>query len=151
MAEHGGHVDDPAIAAPLHAGSQRSRHQKGRGQAGVDDAAKILKRQFVQVLADIIAGVVDQDVRVTKGVLNLLGGAGDIGLVGDVGDKALHRDARLGQLGAGLVQHALITRDQSQVRAGAAQGVGHRPTQAAAAAGDDGCSAGQVDMHCSYS
>ena len=48
---------------PRHEGAA---HEKCRGEARVDDAAEFLEREIDEVLADIDAGVVDEDLRMTE-------------------------------------------------------------------------------------
>ena len=58
MAHDGGHVEDASVASAEHGGDEGARHEEGRDEAGVDDAAEFVEREVDEVFADVgVAGL----------------------------------------------------------------------------------------------
>ena len=94
---HRADIDDLAAAGRLHRRIDRLRAQEGAGEVGLDHAVPLGDVERVRRLADVDAGVVDEDVDAAELAGDALDHGGDRGLVGDVGG---HGD----RLGAGLLE-----------------------------------------------
>src|SRR3954447_2782380 len=71
------HVDDVARVAPDHVGEDAARHPHQADQVGLNDVGPIVGRTDVETgpAADIMPGVVDEDVDRPKGLRNMIGQA----------------------------------------------------------------------------
>ena len=96
-------------------------------------------------LADVDAGVVDEDVDAAEIAGDALGHGGDGGLVGDVGGDGDRLGAASRQLGDRGVRLRLVAADDRDRGAGFGQSAGHAEPDAAIAAGDDGDLAAEIE------
>ncbi len=94
--------------------------------------------EFEQGLADIDAGVVDQNVRRGGVAGDGLGEAGDLGFIGHVRRECPGTDAEFARAGGGLLEAREIAGHQDDIGASAGQGEGDFAAEAAAGAGDQG-------------
>ena len=134
---HRADVDDLAAARLLHGRIDRLRAQEGAGEVGVDDAVPFLEIERVRGLADVDAGIVDEDVDPAELAADALDHARDRGLVGDVGGDRDRLDAAPRELGDRRVRFLLVAPDDRDAGAGVRQPARHAEPDAAIAAGDD--------------
>ena len=106
---HRADIDDLAAAGRLHRGIDRLRAQEGAGQVGLDHAVPLGEFERVRRLADIDAGIVDEDVDPAELVGDAADHGGDRLLVGDVG-----RDRN--RLGAAFLSSATAAADLASLR-----------------------------------
>ena len=82
---HRADIDDLAAARRLHGRVDRLRAQEGAGEVGLDHAVPFREIELVRRLADVDAGIVDENVDAAELAADALDHGGDRGLVGDVG------------------------------------------------------------------
>ena len=88
-------------------------------------------------LADIDAGVVDEDVDPSEFAPDVVGHSGDSGLVGDIGDHGYRFGAALPEFGGRGIRLRLVAPDDRDSGTGFRQPARHAKADAAIAAGDD--------------
>ena len=96
-------------------------------------------------LADVDAGVVDQDIDAAEFAFGALDHGGDRGLVGDVGDDRDGFAAALLQLRDRGIRLRRVAPDDGDRSTGLRQPARHAQADAAIAAGDDGNAAGEIE------
>ena len=105
----------------------------------------------VRRLADIDAGIVDEDVDPAELAGDAAGHGGDRFLVGDVGRDRDRRGAALLELRDRFRRLGLVAAHHRDRRAGLRKPLGHAEPDAAIAAGDDGYLAGEIEGFCVHS
>ena len=132
-----GHVDDAALSARHHRRVDRLGHEEHALEVHVDDPVELLLGEGLERLADVDAGIVEQDVDRPE-LARRLGGEGPAG--GDVGDidRAVQgAPAERADLAGCLVGLALVVEmAEGDVRALGGEGQGRGAADAARAAGD---------------
>ena len=99
-------------------------------------------------LADVDAGVVDEDVDAAELAADARGHGIDGGLVGDVGDHGDRLGAAAFELGDRGERFCFVAPDDRDRGAGFRQSAGHAEPDAAIAAGDDGDLAAEIELSC---
>ena len=111
-----------------------------------DHAVPLGDLERVRRLADVDAGVVDEDVDAAEFAVDALDHGGDGGLVGDIGGHGDRLGAALFELGDRGERFGLVASDDRDRGAGFRQSAGHAEPDAAIAAGDDGHLAAEIEQ-----
>ncbi len=97
-------------------------------------------------LADIDAGIVDEDVDPAELAADALDHTGDGDLVGDVGDDGYRLDASVAQIGDRRIRLRLVASDDGDASACLRQAARHAEPDTAIAAGDDRDLAAEIEQ-----
>src|ERR1039458_7445053 len=143
----GGQVDHAPVAAPFHVRHECAAHQEGAGQARVDYAPPLVQRKFGELLANVDAGVVDEDLDAPECLGDLPLKAQHLLLAGHIGLKNFRAAAGAPPLFGGLLQGLAIARHQGDGGAFTGQRQRHGFAQTAAGAGNQRHLAGQFAAH----
>jgi hypothetical protein len=108
-------------------------------------AVPFIEAERVRRLADVDAGVVDQNIDAAEFGFRALHHGRDRGLVGDVGDDRDCLGAALLEFGDRRVRFRRVASDDRDHSTGFRQPARHAEPNAAIAAGNDGDAAGEVE------
>src|SRR5581483_5522349 len=143
-------IDDLAATAALHGGMDRLAAQEGAGEIGVDHARPLVVLEQIRRLADVDAGIVDEDVDAAEFARH----ASDHGIdripVGDVGGHGNRLDATGCEIGYRLLGFRRIAPDNGERCSSATEAAGHAQPDTAIAAGDDGDPAAEIERCCCH-
>ena len=141
----GADVDDAAVAAGNHAAGDGLGNEKAAAQIGVEDEVPVVPCNVERGLADVAAGVVDENMNLAEGGFGFCRHLLDALLVADVelernGAAAERRDFRF-KCGERFARAA----GEHQVGSGLGERARKILAKAAAGSGDDGYLAGEVE------
>ena len=144
QAGDGGHVDDPAPTGFYHRRQRALGAAVDRVEVDVEQAGPQGRVRPGEGRAGRGAGIVDEDLRRPQARLGLAERALHRAVVGNVAAHGLDRHAvRGGEPGARRVEGAPVAAHQGEGSAQPGQRLGDGGTDALAAAGDDGMTAGE--------
>ncbi|MNV45070.1 hypothetical protein D3C71_1368550 [compost metagenome] len=138
QAGHAADVDDRRGRVPRQQRVRIARQFERRKQVGLEDPAPLVFGVFGGRLADVAAGIVDQDVQAIAVVFHPVQDFAAVLVIGDVGSQAMDLTIRVGisQFIAGHLQRIRIAADDQQVRTEAQQFARDRQADAGTRTGD---------------
>ena len=143
---HRADIDDLAAACRLHRGVDRLRAQERAGEVGLDDAVPFLEIERVRRLADVDAGVVDENVDPAEFALtrcSTMAATAALSVTSAMTDIAL--TPRCLSSATAAFDFRLIAPDDRDSGAGFRQSARHAEPDAAIAAGDDRHLAAEIE------
>ena len=138
-------VDDAAVAVRNHAPRDRLRDEEAAAQIGVENDVPVVPGDVERGLANVAAGIVDEDVNLAEGGFGLGRHALDALLVAHI---KLERDSAAAErfdLGFECSQRLARAAGENKIGSGAGQCAREVLAKAAAGAGDDGDLAGEIE------
>ncbi len=141
----GADVDDAAVAALDHTAGDGLGDEEAAAQVGVEDEVPVVPGDVESGLADVAAGIVDEDVNRAEGGFGFFGEALDAGGVADVEFQRDGAAAEGVDLGFEVGECFAAAAGEDEVGSGAGEGAGEVLAEAAAGSGDEGDLAGEVE------